>query len=215
MIGVGKLGNGHRVSQGRGDVGKQGLHLGRGLEVLVTRELLDAARVAQGLALGNAGAGLMGLKVVQLQELDGVGGHHGQLQAGGQGHGSADVRFVGGVASPLQLDVEAPWEGFGQFAGLGLGFGHVAVHQSCTHTAQLCAREADQAFVALGQRGPMHPGVAALAGGCPGLTQQFAQAQVALAVLDEQQQARGALGTLFRLHPHIGADDGLNTLFAR
>ena len=130
-------------------------------------------------------------------------------------HGRTHMRFVGGLPSALQFDVEAPREGVCQLAGPGLGLGRVPHQQRLTDGAHVRPRQADQPLVVGRQRLPHHPGVAALPRGRPGFAQQFAQAQVALAILDDEQQARGGLARLFGLHPYVGRDDGLKPLFAR
>ena len=94
-------GNLNAVGQDRGHVGKQGLHLLGGFEILLPREAAQAARVAQYFALGNADPGLMRLKIVNLDELHRVSGHHRQGHARRQADRRRHMGFVIGAACSL------------------------------------------------------------------------------------------------------------------
>ena len=78
--------------------------------MLVGGEALDAPRVGQRLPFSDADARLVGVKVISLQKLHRVRGHHWQLQPRGQGHGGAHMGFMRRQAGALQLDVEAAGE---------------------------------------------------------------------------------------------------------
>jgi len=69
-----------RVFKRRGQIGKQRLHLGLGLEILLARKPAHAPLVAQNLPFGNAHACLVRLVVVLGGELHRVRGHHRQPQ---------------------------------------------------------------------------------------------------------------------------------------
>ena len=201
----------HRVHQGRWHIGKSRLHLCAGLEVLLAGEAAHPALVAQNFTLGNAHPRLMGLVVIGLQILHRVGGHHGQLQAGGQLHGFAHMEFIVGPAAALQLQIKPVRENSRPLQGHVTGALAVSLHQGLAHVAHLRARQGQQTLRALFQPSQAHHRLAfdRLMG--PGPGEQFTQVQIALLVLHQQQQSgQGRVFAPRGLHPHISANQGLD-----
>ena len=203
-----------RVLQRRGQVGKQRVHVGRGAEPLLTNETLDAPRVGQHLALGDADAGLVGVEVLGLQELHRVRGHHWQAQLGRQRHAGLHQGLLPWQAGALQFDVEAPGETGRQALGESLGSRRVARQQGLAQGAVLRSGQGQQARRRGLQPLPLHPGLRLLGVGGPRPGQQLAEIEVALRILHQHQQPRGLPFGAFRLHPQVGPDQRLDALLA-
>ena len=201
----------HGVGDGAGNVGKQRLHLRDGLEMLVAREAAHTLGVGQDLALGDAHARLVRFVVVGAEELYGVRGDHGQVQAIGQLHGGQHMGFVVRPACALQLDEEAVREHARQPLGDGCCAGLVTAHQCLAHRAGLGAGQHDQAFAQLLQPGPCVHGLALdhIAGPAPG--QQLGQVVVAQRALHQHDDARDR-GAVFALDLDFRAQHGLDAL---
>ncbi len=211
---VAALRDAQAVGQRRRHVGKQRLDLRLALEVLLGREALDAPRVGQRLALGDAHAGLVRLVVLGLQKLHRVRGHHRQLQLRRQRHRAPHVKLVRGQAGALQLQVEAAVETPRQAPRQRLRARVVAGQQRHADHAAVGARQRDQPAVQLVEPGPLDPGLGALRVEGPAARQQLAQVQVALHVLHQQQQPAGLLVAALGLHPQVHAEDRLDALAA-
>ena len=216
---VAALRNGQGVGQRTGHIGKQGRHFLCGLEVLFAGEAAHAALVGQNFAFGNAHPGLVGLVVVGQQELHRVRGHHRQAQARSQGYGGLYMALVVGAAGALQLQVETVREGGGDLQGGVGGAGFVAGQQRHTDRASSGTRQHDEPFVQFLQPLPAQGGLIAHHAMRPAARQQFAQVQVALAALRQQQHTRqrlvhhgsaGRSGWAQVLQLHFGAQQGLH-----
>ena len=152
---VAALGDLDRVGERARQVGEERLHLRLALEVLLAAEALDAARVGEHLAVGDADARLVRLVVVGVEELHRVGGDDRQREARGELDRGAHVRLVAGQAAALHLDVEAARERSGRGARRAPARAHVvAGQQRAAERAVVGARERDQAVGALGEPRP-------------------------------------------------------------
>ncbi len=168
---------------------KSRLHLGLRLEVLLAAEALDAARIGEHLAVGDADARLVRLVVVGAQELHRVRRDDRQAAPRGELDRGAHVRLVAGQAAALHLDVEAARKPLAEALGDGVRARVVAGEQGAAERAGVGARERDQAFGALGEPRPFDDRVAA--GGVldPGAREQLAQIEIAGPVLDQERRA--------------------------
>ncbi len=208
---IAALGNRHGVGQRRRHIGKQRLHLGLRLEILLGSELALAARVAQGFALGDAHPRFVGIEVVGLEELHRVRCHHGQTQFGRQGHRRLHVGLARGMTAALQLDVEAPLEHGRVLPRQITRGGRVALQQRLPNGTFMRTRERDQTFgqPAL-QPFPLHHGTAALLVVQPSPAEQIAEVEIAGAVLHQQQQPCELPRMAGAAQQHITADDRLD-----
>ena len=139
------FGDFHRIGQGRGHIGKGLFHLGAGLEILLAGETAHPALVAQNFAFGDAHPCLVGFVVIGLQILHRMGGHHRQLQAGGQLHRFAHMQLIIRAATALQLQIKAMRKHRRPLQGHVAGPLAVALHQGLAHVAHLRARQSQQA----------------------------------------------------------------------
>ena len=139
------FGDFHRIGQGRGHIGKGLFHLGAGLEILLAGEAAHPALVAQNFTFGNAHPRLVGFVVIGLQILHRMGGHHRQLQAGGQLHRFAHMQLIIRAATALQLQIKAMRKNCRPLQGHVAGPLAVALHQGLAHVAHLRARQSQQA----------------------------------------------------------------------
>ena len=214
------LGNLQRVGNGRGNVGKQRLHLFHRLEILLAGEAAHALGVAQDFAVGNADARLVRLKVIRLGELDRVRGDHRQLHAGGQLHGGHHLRLVLGAAGALQLQVKAMRKDAGHLQCHIVGTGGVALHQCLPDRPGLGAGECNQAFVQFFEPGQLDHGQLLATGGEHVLRvsagNQLGNIQVALLVLHQQHHAGDGQRVAAQAFEHdFGTQDGFDALGAR
>ena len=146
---VAALGDLDRVGERARQVGEERLHLRLALEVLLAAEALDAARIGEHLAVGDADPRLVRLVVVGAEELDRVGRDDGQREARGELDRGAHVRLVARQAAALHLDVEAARERGGEALGERDRARVVAGEQGAAERAVVGARERDQAVGAL------------------------------------------------------------------
>ena len=102
------------IGQRHRHVGEELGHLRAGLEVLLRGVVPGAARVGQGVALGDAHARLVRGVVAGREKLDRVRGHHRQLEFDRQRQGGTAGGLVAWTASALELEVVAPGEDRGQ-----------------------------------------------------------------------------------------------------
>jgi hypothetical protein len=185
----------------------------------ISREAAHAAGVGERLALGDAHARLVRVEVVGLEELHRVRGHHRQPQLGRQRHRGAHVGLVGRQAGALQLEVEAARKQPREMARDRRGAAGVTCKQRRTDGTAVGPRQRDQTAAELGQPLPLDPGLRALDVGRPRAREQFAQVQVAAAVLHQHEQPARLLVACRaghepvgqRLHPQVGAEDRLDT----
>ena len=136
---VASLGNFNRVGQGTGHIGKQGLHFGRGLEILIPRELANTALIAQNFAFRNTHPRFMRFVIVFGQKLNGVRSHHRQAQPRSQLDSCHHMGIVFGASCALQFQIKTVRKNRRQ---LQCNFGSargVALHQSLTHRPSLRA----------------------------------------------------------------------------
>ncbi|MCY1523188.1 hypothetical protein D9M68_580760 [compost metagenome] len=212
---VAALGDFDRVGQRAGHIGKERLHLGARLEVLLFGELAHAARVAEDFAFGNAHARLVRLVVLAFGELHRVRGHHRQLQAGGELHGGDHVRLVLGTAGALQLDVETVREHARQLQRQFGGALFLALQQRLAQRPGLRARQRDQPALQLLQPFELAGRLRLAAAHVlrPGPGQQLRQVEVALHVLHQQNEAGQRAGLLAQpVDEDFSTDDGLDAL---
>ena len=184
------LGNLQRVGNGRGNVGKQCLHLGRALEILLARETAHPLGVAQNLAIGNTHTCLVRFKVVRLGELDGVRRHHRQHHAGGQLHRGNHMGLVIGAAGALHLQVKAVREHAGQLHGSLVGACGVALHQRLAHRTSLCTGQANESFVQFLEPGHLDHGLVLHHVLGKGAGNQLRDVQIPLLVLHQHDDTR-------------------------
>ncbi|GAB1412945.1 hypothetical protein MASR1M97_16810 [Candidatus Desulfobacillus denitrificans] len=153
----------------------------------------------------------MRLEVVLVEELDRVGRHHRQIEFRRQRHAGRHQLLGLRLAVALDLDVVAVGKEARPFGRRRFGLGRRAQQQRLADVAAGGARESDEAaVVAGGQGGAGDFRAAAAARPEIGLGQQLAQAQVAAAVLRQQQQARrpvAVAGADGGLDPDVAADD--------
>ena len=134
---VAALCNLQAVRQRSGHISKERLHLGLALQVLLSTETFHTLGVGEQFAFGHAHTRFVRFKVVALQKLHRVRGHHRQLQCCGQCHGGAHVRLIRGQRSTLQLDVKAPREHVAQTASDGARLGVITCQQGHAQGAQV------------------------------------------------------------------------------
>ena len=180
-------------------------------------EALDAPRVGQRLALGDAHARLVRLEVVGLEELHRVRGHHRQAAAAAaSGTAARTWASCVGQAGALQLDVEAPREQRRPGAApRPAARARVAGQQRHADRAQVGARQRDQPVAQLVQPVPLDPGLGALrvaaSSRAPAArTGSGSPACSAPAAAAGWAACRCAVG----LHPQVDADDRLDALAA-
>ncbi|MND48022.1 hypothetical protein D3C80_389330 [compost metagenome] len=102
---VAALGDLHRVFQRLGNVGKQLAHFFLAAQVLLRAVAARTALVHQGVAVVDGDPDLVGIEVVGPEEHHLVGGHHGQLELGGDGHRHVQVDLFIGSTGTQQLEV--------------------------------------------------------------------------------------------------------------
>ena len=212
---VAALGNFFGVGNGRGQIGKQGLHLLGGLEILLAREAPHPLGVAEQVAVRNTDARFVGFKVVGRGKLHRVRGHHRQAHACGQLGCGHHMGFVVGAPCALQLQIKAVGKDAGQLQRHIVRALGIALHQGLAHRPGLCAREANQPFIELFQ--PRQLGrYLGLAGVLRmGAGQQLGQIEIALLVLHQQHHARGGQGVgAHAFHNHLCAYQRLDALGA-
>ena len=143
---VTSFGNFNRIGQGTGHIGKQGLHFGSGLEILIPRELANTALIAQNFAFRNTHPRFVRFVIVFCQKLNRVRSHHRQAQPRSQLDGCHHMGIVFGASCALQFQIKTMRKNGRQ---LQCNFGSargVALHQSLTHRPSLGARQKNQAF---------------------------------------------------------------------
>jgi len=143
---VTSFGNFNRIGQGTWHIGKQGLHFGSGLEILIPRELANTALIAQNFAFRNTHPRFVRFVIVFCQKLNGVRSHHRQAQPRSQLDGGHHMGIVFGSPCALQFQIKTMRKNGRE---LQCNFGSprgVALHQSLTHRPSLGARQKNQAF---------------------------------------------------------------------
>jgi hypothetical protein len=152
-----------------------------------------------------------------------MGRHQRQAQARREVGAGGDQHFVRPPRRHGHPDAAPRCNRRGEHLRPGLrthiGLVQLAGREQLPDVAQRAARQRDQAaVVALGQLRAGDLGAAVAARREVGGGEQFAQAQVAGAILHQQQQARRAVvlvGRILVADPDIAADDGLDALAAR
>ncbi len=213
---IAALGDFQRVFQRFGQVGKQFGHLVRGLEILLFGKGLRPPRIAQHIALGNADARLVRLKVVAVHELDRMRGHQRQAEFAGQVGGLLDQHFLLRLAVALHFEIEGAGEDRFPHPGAFTGQLEITVDQRLADIALMRGGECNQARAA-DFREALAADLRAVAPAFDqiGATQQLAQLLVALPVARQQQQAIGVFRRLRVGDPDIGPGDRLDALAAR
>jgi hypothetical protein len=184
-------------------------------------ERLGPAPVSQHRALGDAHAGLVRLEIGRLHELHRMRGHHRQLQLGGKPQRALHVglnlrRGLALAAGALQFDIKALRKQPLPLRRCLLRTFRIVHQQRLADVAEMRAGQGDQAVAAaLFEPRAFDLGVAAVLVATIGIGQQFAQAQITLVVLAQQQQARRLVAVGGVADPHVAADDGLDPGAAR
>ena len=205
-----------RVLQRLRHVGEQLRHFRLRLEVLLRREQLWPALVAQHVALRDAHARLVRLEVVGREELHRMRGDGRQREPRGELERARDKRFALRQASALHLEVVAAREQRRPLARRALRRGRIARGQRLADVAGGGARKRDQPVGSqLAQPGAGEFGAPAALVLQPGARQQLAQREIPGAGSAQQQQPRGLVRFGLVVHPAVGADQRLDASGAR
>ncbi len=152
----------------------------------------------------------MGLEIIGLQEMDIIGGNHGQFQRLGQGHLAVQAVLVVGAAGALEFEIEGAGEEAGPIARPLLGQALLAGQDSAADVPFTGAGEHEQAFRPLLDPFPFHHRYA----GCQaiGVPQGDDLGEVAEAglVACQQGNAEGLVRILGVAQPDVGANDRLD-----
>ena len=132
-----------RIGNGRWQVSKQGLHLRRGLEILVASELAHPAGVGQDFPLCDADAGLMRLVVIRPGKLNWVGCDDGQAQSCSELCCRNHMGFIVSAASALKFHIKPVRENARQTQRNVRSARLIPLHQRLPYRTGLSARQRD------------------------------------------------------------------------
>ena len=217
---VATLGDLDRILQRCRHIGEQCRHFGLGLERLLIVETAHAPCIGQHLAFSDTGTHFMRNEFFLVQKLDRVRRHHRHTGLGRQCHSLLHMRLYIWLVGTLDLDIEIIRKNRGPALQAAFRRLKITVVDGHADIAEMGAGQRNQTVavgVTLQLRQPFSANFRATAMQVlqPGARQQFAQLQIAVTILDQQQQARRLVAIVVVADPDIAADDRFDAFAAR